>query len=754
MVVQWASAQAQADRPQVKLMALPMCFAHKRSYGQLDLLRAPLRGVNGYQSGNCKTMAWNHPALLKIGPRVSVFPVVHGSGDFAWEVRRLMLQGSFDALAIPLPPSFQAPIEQAVLNLPRPGIVVQSFHSDEDSWNSSDRGANRSNHDHDHDDDHDHEPGSELGLDSESWKQGGAGSAGYDPASGTDGEIDGFDEGGPHELPDAYEDGEDWEADVSCSYVPIDPCQAIIAAIRTGIGEHIPRHFIDLEVNHYEPYQQQSADPYCLKRVSIERFAAAMLPHIERPTQPQRLARIRHMAYQLRQLSIDNKNILLVCDFHDWPWIREAYFQPDAKPPADEWTQTPQVYGVRKRSLYFLFGELPYITGLYEQARMTLGDDSELSIDGVKRLLLSARTAYQKQLGKSARQITPLLLRQCLQYVRNLTLMERRLTPDLITIVQAAQQIAGDTYAYHVLRVAKRYILGLDPPDDPHVPKIKMGLGQLELPSHEIVGAVNRLAGVPLSWRHLELKPQRERRKDQRQWMERWDTGYQCSYPPEDQRIEQFRSAVFQRAKQIMGADAAKSEKFTSSVMDGIDIRETLRHWYDGDIYVKINPPVRSGLDAVVMLFDTPADPREYTWRTTWFAEHQDESTLAFYATDFSRNPVGPGICSATYGGAMFLFPPRRISDIWREPMFDFTTTLEERLLAAACRHAKQRHVALLSPLAPGYSWKRIAKLYGKRLIHVPLGQYSDSTVQALRLVHVLNGMEVRSYASHFIQRP
>jgi hypothetical protein len=717
-------------------------------------------------------MAWNHPALLKIGPRVSVFPVVHGSGDFAWEVRRLMLQGDFDALAIPLPASLQKPVEQAVLNLPTPAVVIQPFHEYQPVWDEQEHA-----HEHDH--------GPEA---TETWKN--DAEPGYESPESefpTDPTGDGDD------LDLSDEDPEDWEVDLNASYVPIDPCQGVIAAIRTAMGEHIPRFFIDLEVNRYEGYQQQSADPYCLKRVSIERFAAAMLPHIERPTQPQRIARIRYMAYQLRQLSIDYKNILLVCDFHDWPWIREAYFQPDANPPQPEWTEPPKVYGVRLRSLYFLFGELPFTTALYEHARMTLGDDSELSIDGVKRLLLTARAVYQRKLGTSARKITPLLLRQCLQYIRNLTLMERRLTPDLIHIVQAAQQIGGDTYAYYVLNTAKRYVphridrleaggvtrsdanteredkelasaegsspeIGTGPANstsnsEETLPMVKMGIGQIELPTDEIIGAVNRLSGVPLVWRHLELQPHRSRPKDQKRWIERWNSGYQCSYPPEDARIEQFRSAVFNRAKQIMGADAAKSEKFMSSVMDGIDIRETLRHWYDGELYVKINPPIRSGMDAAVMLFDTPADPRDYTWRTTWFAEHGEESTLAFYATDFKKNPVGPGICSATYGGAMFLFPPRRIPEIWREPMFDFTTTLEERLIAAACRFAVHRHVALLSPLAPGYSWKRIARLYGKRLVHVPLGQYSDSTVQQLRLVHVLNGMEVRSYASSFIQR-
>ena len=77
------------------------------------------------------------------------------------------------------------------------------------------------------------------------------------------------------------------------------------------------------------------------------------------------------------------------------------------------------------------------------------------------------------------------------------------------------------------------------------------------------------------------------------------------------------------------------------------------------------------------MLFDSPADPRDYPWRITWHAENHDESTLSLFATNFLENMVGPGISLARYGGCMFLFPPRPIRDIWRDPQFDFTDTLE-----------------------------------------------------------------------------
>ena len=144
------------------------------------------------------------------------------------------------------------------------------------------------------------------------------------------------------------------------------------------------------------------------------------------------------------------------------------------------------------------------------------------------------------------------------------------------------------------------------------------------------------------------------------------------------------RQAVFDRAREAMGVDLVKTEKFSTSIRDGIDIRDTLRHWYAGEIYVKVLPPNRGRLDCAVMLFDSPADPREYPWRATWFAEHKEESTLCFFASDFSRQPIGPGICQAIYGGAMFFFPAIPIPDIWTDSRLDFTETLEERMLAAA----------------------------------------------------------------------
>jgi hypothetical protein len=336
-----------------------------------------------------------------------------------------------------------------------------------------------------------------------------------------------------------------------------------------------------------------------------------------------------------------------------------------------------------------------------------------------------------------------------LRYVRNLTLLERRFTPDLYTLVIAAKQVAGDQFALHVAETARHYPFTRDS----GLEKITLGIERGRLPNGDIVNLTNRLPGPPLDWRSCQLRPRPER-SEQERWKMQWNPFGQCSYPPEDELIEDFRAHLFDRARSVIGSDLARTEKFTTSIQDGIDIRDTLRHWYAGDIYVKVLPPARGDLDAAVMLFDSPADPRDYPWRTTWYAEHQEESTLAFFATDYRQELIGPGIAAATYGGALFLYPPLTIPDIWRDRRLDFAETLEDRLLAAACLQSRSRQVVLLSSLPPGAGWRRLAKRFGKHFVHLPIGQFSEATLQRLRLVHVLNGREVRSYAARFIRRP
>ncbi|SFJ31183.1 hypothetical protein [Planctomicrobium piriforme] len=618
--------------------------------------------------------------VLRFSPRISCLPVVHGSGDFAVEVRRVMLSESFDCVAVPLPPSFRHAVEQGIGHLPQITIVAQP---ETEEYSTADWSPEES-----------------------------------DPST------------------------------PQYSYVPIDPCQPVIAALRLAMQEHLPRAFIDLEVEEFELHGEVMPDPYALKQVPIEQFATAVLAGSPEPKSEQLRSRVQHMARRLRELEQGHRSILFVCPISLWPWLREAYRAGSTDEFSEPAVFDPELYQVDPATLLFLLGELPYLTGLYEQARFSLDSDENLSVDGVKEMLLSTREKYREELKNRGRKITPHLLATFLKYVRNLSLIERRMTPDLYTLITAAKQLAGDQFAISLAEVAREY------PFRERLPlgEFKMSIERGQLPDGKIVELKNRLPGPPVTWRTCQLN-RKPLKIDQEQWAMRWNPYSQCSWPPEDTAIERFRTHVKDRALSIMGNDLAKTEKFTTSLKDGLDIRETLRNWHTGNLYVKEQPPSRGTLDCVLMLFDSPADPRDYPWRITWHAEHQDESTLAFFATSPGEEMVGPGIAMATYGGAMFLFPPRPTPDVWQDRRFDFVDTLEERLLAAACFHSRQRHIAVMSQFAPGVGWRRLAKRYGRKLVHVPIAHFSQEAIQQLRMFHVLNGRQVRSYAEHFIRK-
>ena len=399
--------------------------------------------------------------------------------------------------------------------------------------------------------------------------------------------------------------------DVSCcSYVPIDPCQPVIMGIRVAMGEGLARAYVDREVACFHPTPWIGADPYVLKSVSLASFAASTIPFLPSPEpESQRHARIAWMAFRLHELELEYRAIVCLCPLMDWPWLRLAYKDRMPYVAPEKPIERPAWWKVEPVSLYFLLGELPFITQLYEHRRNEARSDKHLSIDGIKELVLEARSRWMAARSSSVAQeinwITPQLLQRYFHYVRNRTLLEQRLKPDLYTLVHAAQQMAGDEFALTLLETAKTYdyqahSLGFDSKS-----MVTMGIGELQNSDGEILLANNRLQGDPQAWRSLTLRP-KPPIPQKHSWAHEWNPSRQCSWPPEDQRIESFASHVRQQSKQILGADLARTEKFSTSLEDGIDLRETLRQWATKpqrsvfDLQVKVTPSVRGTVEVIV----------------------------------------------------------------------------------------------------------------------------------------------------------
>lgn len=604
--------------------------------------------------------------IFEIDKQTAVVPVVHGSMDFAMEIRRILLSGRWDCLAVPLPPSFQPAVEEGVRGLPIVRVAAAEEPTDPPCW----------------------------------------------------------------------------------TYVPIDPCQPVIMALRVAAQEYIPAEFIDLETDVFEDDAVPSPDPYALKTVPLEKFCSALIPAHPRPEPGgQTAARIAHMATALRKLTLKYARILCLCQLDHWVWLREAYAWGSGESKADEPSFAPvRLEPVAEKSLIFVLGELPYITYLHEKARRELLPDQNLSVDGVKQLLLETRDEWLRKFEPLTNWAAPQRLDSLIRYIRNLTLMGGRLTPDLYTLVVAAKQVVGDSFAISLVETAKQYPYQ-------HIAEkgAVFGVDQFRFGDGAGGYAKNRLEGVPLEWRAIPLKRVPEQEK-QKKWKQKWNPSGICSWPPEDKRIESLNTHIRDAARALIGEGLAVSEKFTSSIKDGLDIRETVRNWHTGDLYVKELPPSRGSIDTVVVLFDSPADPSKYSFQTTWYAEHEEESTLSFYATPIGEKFVGPGIAQCVYGGCAFIFPPRFIPDIWINPRFRKLKTLEDRLLAGAFYHSVQKNVAVVSASPPTSAWKWLARKHKKKIVHIPLSRFSQQMLDRLRVFHVLNGKSIRSAAARYIR--
>jgi len=113
------------------------------------------------------------------------------------------------------------------------------------------------------------------------------------------------------------------------------------------------------------------------------------------------------------------------------------------------------------KTLLFLLGELPSSPSLYERARANWMKTKTCRLTASRNWLLSARTNYLAEMKRRARKITPHLLRQCLKYIRNLSLLESALRRTYTRWLVAAKQVCGDQllctggdgreYEYHAL---------------------------------------------------------------------------------------------------------------------------------------------------------------------------------------------------------------------------------------------------------------------------------------------------------------
>jgi hypothetical protein len=534
----------------------------------------------------------------------------------------------------------------------------------------------------------------------------------------------------------------------ACFYLPIDPCDAAIEAVRQAVQKRVPYRCIGQTTLSKARPLPPLPDEQSIKKTGSDIYAALCLQAIGNPEAgSDDDVRGAHCAARLRELSKRYTNILALVHFRSCARTVFHFLRQGDLAPA----VTPQSYEMRTcfvnpDHLYFALGELPFVTGKFERERQ---DPFAAPVDRVaeiKNLFRETRDDYYDDPEQSA-DLSPVRIQAALTFLRNLTVQSTRLMPSLFDIVEAAKGVGGSGYALRVLKNARYYPYL---PFEQGAPLLGAGIDRITFPeSNETVEAVNLFRDTQIEWRTVTIRPDPslERKKKYRY---SWNPLGMCSHVPEDGAIERFNAHVRGKAHKIVLEEFARCEKFTTSVKDGIDIRETLRNWHTGSIYVKEIPPSRGRLDTVVIIFDRDHDG-DYPNRATWYAEHGEESTLTFYATDPFDGLVGPGIARCRYGGLSLLFPPRPVPDIFDLTSDDDFPDLASRLTCGALLFSAEKTVAYVASGRPSAYLRGLASRLKKRLVWIPLASFSNETIRKLRKFHILNGKEVRSWATRFI---
>jgi hypothetical protein len=358
------------------------------------------------------------------------------------------------------------------------------------------------------------------------------------------------------------------------------------------------------------------------------------------------------------------------------------------------------------------------------------------------RLFAEAERRYEKS---TREKLTHWQRRLFGRYSRNLALVSQNLVAGLFDLTVSARSAVDDNFAWEFWELAA-YSPFQKESSDLMTVNISGEELNLDMKKIRLRRRLPRKKALP---KPLGLRG-RMKEKFAGQWAQQFDGTSLCSYPPEDIVIENYGLFLRKKGKSVLSEERWRVEPFTNALLDGIDIRETLRNWHEGKIYVREFQKISGEVGAVVVIFNEDKENR-YPWCMTWLGEHSQESDMAFYSTNPYEQLVGPGIARAEYGGFLLSYPPRRMIDVWQDPDYWFAESKPETLLLAALDYTPEKFVVYVAAHLPRSIFKTIADRLGRKIIFIPIGQLSTISLKKVRVVHVLDGHDKRDIAKDYI---
>jgi hypothetical protein len=523
-------------------------------------------------------------------------------------------------------------------------------------------------------------------------------------------------------------------------YVPVEPADPFVEAIRSAqeVGAEVV--FADPDSTERPHLPDTYPDSYALTSIPLAQYVEAyrVYPQ-ERTAEVEQFAQA--IAWKLQGADPLAK-VLVVLSLNLLDPVLDAMEQPQAE-PARRRRNDLQLVNAHPECLGEIAAEYPFLQERYEMFRVEMRDPAMVDRLRVQMALYrEASDAYTLNTGEKMHRWHRRLLAR---YSRNLARTHHDLVASLFDLTIAARSIMDENYAWDVWETASRYSHQQTSSD---IETVNISGDEVWLHTKRI-RLRRRLPSTKRRMGNLGLK-----RRKKEQFPGEWATELNgvniCSYPPEDIVIEDFGRFLKKKGKSVLSEERATVEPFTASLLDGIDLRETIRNWHEGKIFVRNVRKIHGEVGSVVAIFDEDLDGR-YSYMTTWLGEHQNESDMAFYSTPPFDHLIGPGIGRGEYGGFLMSLPARRMYDVWADPDYDFAETKAERLLLAGLDYSIQKYVVYVAAKPPRSVFRNIAARFGRTIVYIPIGQLSPVTMKKIRVVHVLDGYDKREAAKEFI---
>jgi len=575
-------------------------------------------------------------------------------------------------------------------------------------------------------------------------------------------------------------------------YLIIEPADALVEGARLAQELGIPLHLVDADLDGYPAHDEPLPDSYAVQRIGLEPFyreVAGLYRGI--PPAKEDLRRERAMAFRLQELCADYDRILFICGMSHLERIRALLQHPLTQPLVRARRDGVTLSNLHPDCCQEILAEYPFLSALYETRRSPLPPEPEpggpslrksfhvfeliaggkkeipeeaalaesiqrsarrLGVEGelpdrqkvMLRLFLEAARHYSQETGEKVHYWQK---RAFFRFARNYALLSRALLPDLFQMLAAARSCLDDNFAYAFFRLASCYPWQRETSDLP----------TLKLTAADLWSATRRIRFRPKEQQRSKARStlkmmNRKKERTPGDWLKGFDDPSICSYPPEDLSIEEYGRNLKKIGARQLSEDQGRCEPFSASLLDGIDMRETIRNLQQGGkIYVRENRRVRGGVGCVVVIFNEDREGSKFPYCMTWLGEHNQESDMAFYATPPADNIVGPGISRCEYGGFLLSYPPRRMYDVWSDSDYRGALGKGEVLLMAALDYSQEKDVIYAAAQPPRSFLKQQAARLGKRIIYLPLGSLSPVTLKKLRIFHILYGRDKREIAKDYV---